>query len=106
MGGQALASQRSVRDAGGSTELGPPAAARTPWPLVLALNFVGYYSGDGALTSEAVARTVKAAFAHVRAYRDAPPDPRRPVGNAGLLATYLLLPALRTCVIEPSSVAR
>jgi SAM-dependent methyltransferase len=48
---------------------------------VLALNFVGYYSGDGALTSVAVARTVKAAFAHVRAYRDAPPDPRQPVGN-------------------------
>jgi predicted membrane-bound spermidine synthase len=48
---------------------------------VLALNFVGYYAGPEARTSHAIARTLKAAFRHVRAYRDSPPDPTQPVGN-------------------------
>lgn len=48
---------------------------------VMALNFVGYYEGAEAEASFAVARTVRAAFRHVRAYRDSAPDPSKPVGN-------------------------
>jgi SAM-dependent methyltransferase len=48
---------------------------------VFALNFVGYYEGEDAEASFAVARTVRAVFHHVRAYRDSAPDPTKPVGN-------------------------
>lgn len=48
---------------------------------VFALNFVGYYEGAGAEATLAVARTVRAAFRHVRAYRDSAPKAASPVGN-------------------------
>ena len=48
---------------------------------VLALNFVGYYEGAPAEASYAVARTLRAVFRHVHAYRDSAPDPSEPVGN-------------------------
>jgi MFS family permease len=48
---------------------------------VLALNFVGYHAGPHVEASLAVARTVRAVFPHVATYRDAPPDPKDPVGN-------------------------
>jgi len=48
---------------------------------VLALNFVGYYESSQAEASFAVARTVRAVFRHVHAYRDSAPDPTEPVGN-------------------------
>jgi spermidine synthase len=48
---------------------------------VFALNFVGYYDGEDAEASFDVARTVRAVFRHVRAYRDSAPDPTKPVGN-------------------------
>jgi SAM-dependent methyltransferase len=48
---------------------------------VLALNFVGYYQGRSAEASFAVARTLRAVFRHVDAYRDSAPDPAEPVGN-------------------------
>jgi len=39
---------------------------------VLVLNFIGYHVGDQAEASFAVARTIKAVFANVRVFRDAP----------------------------------
>ena len=39
---------------------------------VLVLNFIGYYAGEQAEASFAVARTIKAVFANVRVFRDAP----------------------------------
>ena len=39
---------------------------------VLALNFIGYHAGAQAEASLAVARTIRAVFAHVRVFRDAP----------------------------------
>lgn len=39
---------------------------------VMALNFIGYHAGARAEASYAVARTVRAVFAHVRVFRDAP----------------------------------
>jgi SAM-dependent methyltransferase len=55
---------------------------------VLALNFAGFYSGPDAAANHAVARTVKAAFKHVRAFRDAAPDPKKPpIGNTVFFAS-------------------
>jgi SAM-dependent methyltransferase len=54
---------------------------------VFALNFVGYYAGADAEASFAVARTVRAVFQHVRAYRDSAPDPAKPVGNIVFFAS-------------------
>lgn len=49
---------------------------------VMVLNFIGYHSGAQAEASFAVARTIRAVFAHVRTFRDAPlsADPENP-GN-------------------------
>jgi len=49
---------------------------------VLALNFIGYHEGAHAEASFAVARTMRAVFAHVRVFRDAPltEEPENP-GN-------------------------
>ncbi len=54
---------------------------------VVALNFVGYYAGAEAEATFAVARTMRAAFRHVRAYRDSAPDPAKPVGNVIFFAS-------------------
>jgi SAM-dependent methyltransferase len=55
---------------------------------VLALNFAGFYSGPEGEASRAVARTVKAAFPYVQAFRDAAPDPAKPpVGNIVFFAS-------------------
>lgn len=54
---------------------------------VLALNFVGYYTGVEAEASFAVARTVRAVFPYVRAFRDAPFDASKPVGNIVFFAS-------------------
>jgi spermidine synthase len=49
---------------------------------VLALNFIGYHVGEQAEASFAVARTIKAVFANLRVFRDAPltEEPENP-GN-------------------------
>lgn len=54
---------------------------------VFALNFAGYYGGPNAEATYAVARTVRAVFPHVRAYRDSAPDPSKLVGNIAFFAS-------------------
>lgn len=54
---------------------------------VLVLNFVGFYDGSGAEATFAVARTIRAVFPHVRAFRDRAPDSAKPVGNIVFFAS-------------------
>ena len=54
---------------------------------VLVLNFVGFHEGSGAEASFAIARTIRAAFGKVRAFRDSAPDPTKPVGNTIFFAS-------------------
>lgn len=54
---------------------------------VLALNFVGFHQGQAAEASFAVARTIRAVFGTVRAFRDSAPDPTKPLGNTIFFAS-------------------
>lgn len=54
---------------------------------VFALNFAGFYGGVEAEATYAVARTVRAIFPHVRAYRDSAPELSGPVGNIVFFAS-------------------
>jgi spermidine synthase len=54
---------------------------------VLALNFPGYESGSRAEASFAVARTLRAVFPIVRAFRDGPPDGKYAVANLTFFAS-------------------
>lgn len=54
---------------------------------VLALNFVGFHEGQAAEATFAVARTIRAVFGTVRAFRDSAPDPTKPVGNTIFFAS-------------------
>jgi spermidine synthase len=54
---------------------------------VFALNFAGFYGGAEAEATYAVARTVRAVFPHVRAYRDSAPEHSGPVGNVVFFAS-------------------
>jgi predicted membrane-bound spermidine synthase len=58
---------------------------------VLALNFVGFYGGAEAEASYAVARTLRAVFPYVRAFRDSAPSPADVAGNIVFFASSEVL---------------
>lgn len=54
---------------------------------VLTLNFLGFHDGARAEASYADARTMRAVFRNVRAFRDSAPDPAKPLGNIIFVAS-------------------
>jgi spermidine synthase len=54
---------------------------------LVALNFVGFHEGSEAEASFAVARTIRAAFRHVKAFHDSAPDPKKNLANTIFFAS-------------------